>query len=104
MSINQLIWLMNTIPHITKPLKIKHVDVTSSISNEFHKENNKKETKFKADDYVTISSFKTNFSSVQAIILSEEVFVIKKVKTTVPWTCVLKDLHDNKIVGRFCEK
>ena len=55
---------MNTIPHITKPLKIKHVDVTSSITNEFHKENNKKETKFKAGDYVTISSFKTNFSSV----------------------------------------
>ena len=55
---------MNTIPHITKPLKIKHVDVTSSISNEFHKENNKKETKFKAGDYVTISNFKTNFSRV----------------------------------------
>ena len=55
---------MNTIPHFTKPLKIKHVDVTSSISNEFHKENNKKETKFKAGDYVTTSSFKINFSSV----------------------------------------
>ena len=55
---------MNTIPHMTKLLKIKHVDVTSSISNEFHKENNKKETKFKAGDYVTILNFKTNFSRV----------------------------------------
>ena len=94
---------MKTIPHITKPLKIKHVDLTSSISNEFHKENNKKETKFEAGDYVKTSNFKTNFSNVQARNQSE-VFVIKKVKNTVPWTCVLKDLHDDKIVGRFCEK
>ena len=55
---------MKTIPHITKPLKIKHVDLTSSISNEFHKENNKKKTKFEVGDYVKTSNFKTNFSNV----------------------------------------
>ena len=55
---------MNTIPYNTKPLKIKHVDVTSSISNGFHKENSKKETKFGVGDHVKISNFKTNFWNV----------------------------------------
>ena len=35
---------------------------------------------------------------------SEEVFVIKKVKNTVPWTYVISDLNGEDIVGTFCEK
>ena len=35
---------------------------------------------------------------------SEEVFVIKKVKNTVPWTYVLNDLNGDEIIGTFCEK
>ena len=34
----------------------------------------------------------------------EEVFVIKKVKNTVPWTYVINDLNDEKIIGTFYEK
>ena len=35
---------------------------------------------------------------------SEEVFVIKKVKNTVPWTYVISDLNREKIVGAISEK
>ena len=35
---------------------------------------------------------------------SEEVFVIKKLKNTVPWTHVISILKDEEIVGTFVEK
>ena len=35
---------------------------------------------------------------------SEEVFVIKKVKNTVPWTYVINDLNGEEIRGTFYEK
>ena len=34
----------------------------------------------------------------------EEVFVIKKVKNTVPWTYVISDLKGEEIIGTFYEK
>ena len=34
----------------------------------------------------------------------EEVFVIKKVKNTVPWTNVINDLNGEEIFGTFYEK
>ena len=35
---------------------------------------------------------------------SEEVFVIKEVKNTVPWTYVINNLNGEEIVGTFYEK
>ena len=35
---------------------------------------------------------------------SENVFVIKKVKNTVPWTYVINDLNGEEIIGTFYEK
>ena len=35
---------------------------------------------------------------------SEEVFEIKKVKNTVPWTYVINDLNGKEIIGTFYEK
>ena len=35
---------------------------------------------------------------------SEEVFVIKKVKDTVPWTYVINDVNGEEIIGTFYEK
>ena len=31
-------------------------------------------------------------------------FVIEKLKNTVPWTHVINDIHGLEIVGRFCKK
>ena len=36
--------------------------------------------------------------------LREEVFVIKIVKNTVPWTYLIEDFNGKKIVGTFYEK
>ena len=34
---------------------------------------------------------------------SEEIFIIKKTKNTVPWTYVINDLNDEEIIGTFYE-
>ena len=35
---------------------------------------------------------------------SEEVFAIKKVTNTVPWTYIINDLNSEEIIGTFYEK
>ena len=35
---------------------------------------------------------------------SEEVFIIGKIKNTVPWTYMISDLNSETITGSFCEK
>ena len=35
---------------------------------------------------------------------SEEIFVVSKIKNTVPWTYVINDLNGEEIIGTFCEK
>ena len=35
---------------------------------------------------------------------SEEIFVVKKVKNTVPWTYLIADLNGKEIMGSFHEK
>ena len=64
---------------------MKSVDVKSRIYTNFNKENNEEGFKFKIDDHVRISKYKNIFSKVYVPNWSEEVFVIKKVKNTVPW-------------------
>ena len=34
---------------------------------------------------------------------SEEIFIIKKIKNTVPWTYVFNDLNGEEIIGTFYE-
>ena len=35
---------------------------------------------------------------------SEDIFIISKIKKTVPWTYVTNDLNDEEIIGTFFEK
>ena len=35
---------------------------------------------------------------------SEEVFIVRKIKSTVPWTYVISDLDGEPIAGSFYEK
>ena len=35
---------------------------------------------------------------------SEEIFVVSKIKNTVPWTYVINDLNGKEIIGTFYEK
>ena len=71
---------------------------------DFSKEVNDNDPKFKVGDHVTISNYKNIFAKCYTQNWSEEVFVIKKIKNTVPWTYVIDDLTGKEITGIFFEK
>ena len=83
---------------------MKPADVKSSIYIDFGVENNDADPKFKVGDHVRISKYKNIFAEGCVLNCSEEVFVIKKVKNTVPWTCAKEDLNREEIGGMFYGK
>ena len=87
-----------------RTIKMKPVDVKDNKYIDFEKEVNDKDLKFKVRDHVRISKYKNIFAKGYTPNWSEEVFVIKKVKNTVPWTYVINDLNDEEIIGTFYEK
>ena len=66
---------------------MKPVDVKSNTYIKTIKEINDKDSKFKICDHVRISKRKNIFAKCYVPNCSEEVFVIKRVKNTVQWTC-----------------
>ena len=80
--------------------KMKPIDVKDNTYIDFGKEVNDNNPKFKFGDHVRISKYKYIYTPNW----SEEVFVIKKIKNTVPWTYVIDDLNDEEITGTFYEK
>ena len=68
------------------------------------KKTNDKDPKYKVGDRVRISKYKNIFAKGYTPNWSEEIFVIKKVKNTVPWTYVINDLNGEEIMGTFYEK
>ena len=64
----------------------------------------KKNPKFNVDDHVRISEYKNIFAKGYAPNWSEEVFVVSKIKNTVPLTYVISDLNGELITGSFHEK
>ena len=83
---------------------MKPVDVNDNTYIDFKKEVNDKDPEFKVGDHVIISKYKNIFAKEYTPNWSEEVFVIKKVRNTVPWTYVISDLNGEKIAGSFYEK
>ena len=82
-----------------KPIEVKDNTFIDSI-----KEVNDKDPKFKVRDHVRISKYKNIFAKGYTRNWSEEVFMIKEVKNTVPWTYVINDLNGAEIIGTFYEK
>ena len=82
-------------------IKMKPVDVKSSAYIDSSKEITNKDPKFKIGDNVRISTYKNVFAKDCVPNWSEDVFVIKKVKSTVPWTYVINDLKGEEIVGSW---
>ena len=83
---------------------MKPVDVQDNTYIDFKKIVNDKNSKSKVGDHVRISKCKNIFAKGYTPNSSEEVFVIKKVKNTVPWTYVVNDLKGEEIIGTFYEK
>ena len=84
--------------------KMKPVDVKSSVYIDSNKEINNEDLKFKSADIARISKHKNISGKGCVPNWSEEVFVIKKVKNTVPCTYVISDLKDQEIIGTFYQK
>ena len=83
---------------------MKPVDVKDDKYIDFKKEVNNKDLKFKVGDHVRISKYKNTFPKGYTPNWSEEVFVVKKVRNTVPQTYVINDLQGEEIIGTFYEK
>ena len=80
------------------------IDVTDDSYAEYSEDFNKKDPKFKVGDHVRISKYKNIFAKGYTPNWSEEVFVINKIKNTVPWTYAISNLNDEEITGTFYEK
>ena len=89
---------------VHRTIKIKPIDVKDDSYAECNEDFNKKDPKFKVSDHVKISNYKNIFAKGCAPNWSEEVFVVSKIKNTVPWTYVVNDLSGEEITGSFYEK
>ena len=87
-----------------RTIKMKPIDIKSSNYVEYNVNSNVKDPTFQVGNHVRISKYKNNFAKRYIPNWSEEIFVIKKVKNTVPWTYVIDDLNGEEIIGFFFEK
>ena len=83
---------------------MKPVDVKDNIFIDFGKDVNDNDPKFKVGDHVRISKYKNIFVKDYTPYWPEEVFVIKKIRNTIPWTYVIDDLNGEDITGKCYEK
>ena len=96
---------------VHRTIKMKPIDVTDDYyakynknSMELHSSKKKKKAKFKVCDHVRISKYLNIFAKGYTPNCSEEVFVINKIKNTVPWTYASSDSNGEEITGSFYEK
>ena len=87
-----------------RTIKMKPVDVKDNTYIDFKKEVHDKIPKFKVGNHVRISKYENIFAKGYTPNWSEEVFVVSKIKNTVPWTYVTNDLNGEEIAGTFYEK
>ena len=66
-----------------------------------NKEINDENPKFKVGDHARISKYKNIFAKGYTPNWSEEVFVTKKAKKTVPQTYVINDVNGDEIIRTF---
>ena len=101
-----------TYKHMTSISKNMYNDKLDDIINDvkdnkyinIDKEVNYKDPKFKVGDHVRISKYKNILPKVYTPNWSEQIFLIKGIKNTVPWTYVINDLNGKQIIGLFYEK
>ena len=87
-----------------RTIKMKPIDAKDNTYINIVKEVNDKDHKFKVGDHVRISKYKKNFAKGYTPSSSQELFVIKEMKNTVPWIYVINDLNGAEIIGTFFEK
>ena len=98
-KLNEIIEKYNNTYHRT--IKMKPLDVNPSINFDFNQENNKEDPKVKVGANVRIPKSKNIFGKSFVPNWFEEVFVIKKVKNTIPRAYVISNLNCEEIVQAF---
>ena len=89
---------------VHRTIKMKPIEVTGDYYAEYNEVANKKDPKFKVGDNVRISKYKNIFAKGYTPNWSEEVFIITKIKNTIPCTYAISDLNGEEITGNFYEK
>ena len=100
--LNDIVNRYNNTVHRT--IKMKPIDVTGDSYVEYNENFNKKCPKFKVNDHARIPKYKNIFAKGYVPNWSEEVFIVNKIKNTVPWTYTISDLNGEQIFGSFYEK
>ena len=91
----------NNTKHSTIKMKPKDVKNNKRV---YIDEHNKKDSRFKVGDRVRISKFKNIFATEYTPNWSREIFIVKKINDTVPYTYNLKDLNEEEIIGSFYDR
>ena len=95
--------IVNAFQIILKESNPKPNKIWVDKGSEFYNNSVKKWLKDNVSDQVRISKYKNIFAKGYMPNWSEEIFIIKKIKDTVPWTYVLNDLNGEEIIGPFTE-
>ena len=83
---------------------MKSIDVKDNTYINIGKEGNDKDPKFKVGNHVGLSKHGNIFAKGITPNWSEEIFVIKEIDNTVPWTYVITYLNGEEIIETFYEK
>ena len=89
---------------------MKPTDITSDSYAEYNEDSNETKPKFKVGDRVKIlkskkkKKKKNSFAKGYTQNLPEEVFVVSKIKNTVPWTYMISDLNGEELQKTSQEK
>ena len=96
-KLNAIVNKYNNTYHTT--IKMRSINVKDNTYINTSNKINYKDPKFR--DYVRISKYKNIFAKGYMPNWSEDVFVVDKIKNTVPWTYVINDLNGEEITGTF---
>ena len=78
---------------VDRRIKMKPIEIISDFQAEYNEDSNVTKPKFKVGDHVRILKYKNTFSKGCTQNWLEEVFVVSKIKKTVPCTYVISDLQ-----------
>ena len=92
----------NNTKHST--IKMKPKDVGNNNKRVYIDEQNEKSVRYNVGDRIRISKLKNVFTKGYTPNWSREIFIINKINDTVPYTCNLKDLNDEEIIGSFYDR
>ena len=88
---------------VHRTIKIKQLTL-HLILMLYNEDSNEKDPIFKVDDHARISKYKNIFAKGCTQNWSEEIFVVSKIKDTIPWTYFISDLNGEPIAESFYEK